>query len=426
MSDKILVFPSSTEIGYEIRRSFEFVKNIKLCGASDSFDRRDSLLYEEFFTLPSVSNEQACLDALNAEINIRGITHIFPAHDDATYFLSKNKDKLKAKVLALNFDVVDVLRYKSKTYDLLTAIVPTPLYFHDKSNGLSDSDFPVFCKPDRGQGSQGVCVAYSRNDLPIGGYIYCELLTGDEYTIDCLSDNNGNLIYSMGRIRKATRNGISTTTEFVADDEFITYAKLISDCLSIKGAWFFQMKRDKSGKLKLLEVAPRVAGTMGLARARGVNLPLLHKFIFDGCTVDVIENDQPNRVMRSLEQTANFSIPKVLYMDFDDTLVKDGLVNSHLLSFVFTVYNKCGSVVLITRHANVLSSSLSKYRLSGVFDRVIHITNQKKKSEFIKADLEQYSVKPYGYILFVDDSFSERKDVSDSLGIDTVDHTAFC
>ena len=39
----------------------------------------------------------------------------------------------------------------------------------------------------------------------------------------------------------------------------------------MNGSWFFQMKRDSEGHLKLLEIAPRIGGTSSLYRIKGVN-----------------------------------------------------------------------------------------------------------------------------------------------------------
>lgn len=45
-------------------------------------------------------------------------------------------------------------------------------------------------------------------------------------------------------------------------------AQTISERLKLKGAWFFQVKLATNGILILLEVAPRIAGTMAVNRVR--------------------------------------------------------------------------------------------------------------------------------------------------------------
>jgi len=65
--------------------------------------------------------------------------------------------------------------------------------------------------------------------------------------------------------------------------------------------WFFQVKENKEGELALLEVAPRVAGTMSMSRMLGVNLPLLSLFSFMGYEVNILKNNFGIEVDRSLK-----------------------------------------------------------------------------------------------------------------------------
>jgi hypothetical protein len=59
-------------------------------------------------------------------------------------------------------------------------------------------------------------------------------------------------------------------------------ANKINKKLHFRGVWFFQVKENINGDLSLLEIAPRVAGTMALSRLKGVNLPLMSLFDFSG------------------------------------------------------------------------------------------------------------------------------------------------
>ncbi|MBQ6817251.1 MAG: carbamoylphosphate synthase large subunit short form, partial [Bacilli bacterium] len=55
--------------------------------------------------------------------------------------------------------------------------------------------------------------------------------------------------------------------------------------------------------------------------------------------------------------------------------------------------------------------TLNKYKIYNMFDNIIHIGKDEKKSEYIE---EKDSI-------FIDDSFSERKDVYDNKNIPVFD-----
>ena len=79
----------------------------------------------------------------------------------------------------------------------------------------------------------------------------------------------------------------------------------------LRGAWFFQMKRNQQGRPVLLEAAPRVSGGMGLYRNLGVNLPLLSVYDRLGLEVDV----QPNGY--------DIVMDRALISRFDSNIVYD-------------------------------------------------------------------------------------------------------
>jgi len=79
------------------------------------------------------------------------IDYIFPAFDDVIVALAKNSDLIKAKIVASPLDTCAVTRSKSKTYRALRDEVRVPKIY-DSSAAVDR--FPVFVKPDKGQGSQ--------------------------------------------------------------------------------------------------------------------------------------------------------------------------------------------------------------------------------------------------------------------------------
>jgi carbamoyl-phosphate synthase large subunit len=70
-------------------------------------------------------------------------------------------------------------------------------------------------------------------------------------------------------------NGISVQGEFVHEQEIIQYCTLIIHELQLHGNIGIQVKKSATGKFLVLEINPRVQGTIAAALGAGINLPLL-------------------------------------------------------------------------------------------------------------------------------------------------------
>jgi hypothetical protein len=198
----------------------------------------------------------------------------------------------------------------------------------------------------------------------------------------------------------------------VEDDEFRRYADRISERLEFHGAWFFQLKRDEDGRLYLLEVCPRISGTMATFRVVGVNFPLLTILEHERVEVVVAPEEFNVEIDRALVNRYRHDLVyERIYVDLDDTLVLDGEVNNELARFLFQCINRGCHVALLSRSAGDVEAVLAEHRLAGLFDEVIQIGPTESKAAHID---------PAGAI-FIDDSFSERMDVRSRLRIPTFD-----
>jgi len=101
-----------------------------------------------------------------------------------------------------------------------------------------------------------------------------QYLPGDEYSVDCLC-NQGNALLVLPRLRKKMVNGISVNGEFVREDKIIDYCTRIIKELQLHGNIGIQVKANDEGEFLVLEINPRVQGTISAALGAGVNLPLL-------------------------------------------------------------------------------------------------------------------------------------------------------
>jgi carbamoyl-phosphate synthase large subunit len=409
---RVLVFPAGTEIGLEIHQALQHCKEVELFGAGQAVSNHAPFVYERYHQLPSI-HEEKWLPALIELCEALEIDYIFPAYDDVVVALAYHRAALPAVVLTANEETCRITRSKSLTYQALGAVVRVPHTHHS----TTATDFPLFVKPDRGQGSQGAQLVRNADELSaavgsINDPIVCEYLPGEEYTIDCFSDRNLGVLFCGARVRLRMRNGIAVHTQSVTLDGAQEIADGIHTALKMRGAWFFQLKRANNGELTLLEVAPRIAGSMSTHRVQGINFPLLTIFEHERLPLQLLTNPMPVELDRSLQNQYRLGLYyEALYIDLDDTLLVSGKVNLDALRLVYSCINRKIPVILITRHDGNLTNTLIQYRLTGLFDEIIHLNRNQRKSEHVR----------HVNAIFVDDSFAERQDVHQLLGIPTFD-----
>ena len=410
----ILVFPAGTEIAFEIHDALKNSKFVRLFGAT-SVPCHAEFVFQTCVTgLPFV-DDPALIPALNRVIDAYGIDYVYPAHDSALLRFSEERDALHAKVVASARETVGICRSKTRTYRFLSGAPSLPAFY-----GSPDEipGYPVFIKPAVGQGSQGARIIRDRSHLEEAlsegqEYTICEYLPGEELTVDCFTDRHGSLLVVSPRSRERIRAGIAVRSRNLPlTEELQSIAEDLNRRLSFNGAWFFQVKKNAAGQFRLLEIAPRIAGTMGLTRNLGINMPLLTLYNFWGIDVSLIPNREDlllDRAFISRFQT-DLSYSSV-YVDFDDTLIVRGKVNAFLMMFLYQAFNQGKRLCLLTRHSTDIFADLEKACIpASLFSEIIRLDEAGAKTDYIAPDS-----------IFIDDSFSERKRVRDALGIPVFD-----
>jgi carbamoyl-phosphate synthase large subunit len=409
---QVLVFPAGTEIGLEIHQSLQHCKEVVLHGAGQQTSDHAPFVYESFHVLPSIY-ESGWLEALIDLCRSLTIEYIFPAYDDVIVTLARHRGVIPATVLTASDDVCEITRSKLQTYEHLKNVVRVPRIFSLRERKA----FPLFVKPDRGQGSQGTHLVRSEAELVyairhIDDPIVCEFLPGEEFTVDCFSDREHGILFCGARLRMRVRNGIAIHTKSVHLECAEVIAARIHETLGMRGAWFFQLKRATDGKLALMEVAPRIAGSMATHRAQGINFPLLTIYEHERRKLQLITLPFKIELDRSLRNRCRLNIEyDWLYIDLDDTLLVRGKVNIDALRLVFSCINRKIPVTLLTRHCGDLEATLETHRLTGLFDEIIHLDCRQRKSDFITRKNS----------ILLDDSFAERLDAQQNRNILTFD-----
>jgi hypothetical protein len=411
---RVLVFPCGAENGLEILDALRYSVHAEVYGAS-SVDDHGRLAFERYEGgLPHI-NDPAFLPALQALVERLGIDLLFPTHDTVCEFLAAHAGELRCAIVNGDKATAALLRRKSATYAFFADRPWAPRVFASPRDVTA---WPAVVKPDQGQGGQGIAVVADEAQAVhamagIAEPLLVEYLPGAEVTVDCFTDRHGKLVFAGARTRERVRAGISMRSRPLPRDEAIqAIAADINASLALRGPWFFQAKRDRTGAWKLLEIACRVAGAMVAHRAQGVNIPLLALLDHKGIDVAAHADDRVALVDRRITTRADFNFDfDTVFLDYDDTLVIDGKVVPAVIGFVHAMIGRGKRVVLVTRHAHDLHASLRAVRLdASLFDAIVHL-----------ADGEPKSAHMHARAIFVDNHYPERAEVARVHGIPVFD-----
>lgn len=414
----VLIFPAGSEIGLEILNSLKYSHHVTVYGASGKSDHA-SFVYDEGRYVEDGNlyvDREDFIERFNGYLNHLDIEFIYPTHDSIANFLAENQGRLKAKLISSPARTNRIARFKRETYRHFAAHDFCPEVYSPPFDKL---EYPVFMKPDDGQGGKGTFRVNDAQDLAFylakfPDLLVTEFLPGDELSVDCFTDFKGDLLFVGSRTRERVQMGISfRSTAIEPDDEIMSIAHAINRAIELDGAWFFQVKRDRSGRYKLLEFAPRQSSTMGLYRHSGVNFALLSYFNAQKIPVQVLCNDYRLQLDRCLynRYRAEFSYQRV-YIDFDETLIAEGKVHDRVMAFLYQCRNHKIDIVLLTKHRYVLDETLERHGIArSLFTDIVQLSIDQDKWRCIN---------PEGAI-FIDNYWMDRRDVKENLGIPVFD-----
>lgn len=410
----VLIFPSGAENAIEIYRSIRYSIHVNAMVASSRNDISQLIYDTQVLSLPEMDHP-SFIEELRRLIDEQGIDIIFPSHDSAALFLAEHARLLGAKVVNSDAYTNRICRHKRMTYDLFKDELFCPTVFDSNTQSLR---YPIYAKPDIGQGGEGARLIRNAEEhqqvVDDPDLIFLEHLPGREFTVDCFSNRAGNLLFAGVRERVEVRMGISfRSREIEITREIRDIAERINATLKLRGLWFFQLKESSEDRLKLLEVSTRAAGTGGFFRHKGVNLPLLTIFDLLDMSVEIEPNNYDVELFRSTINLYRYSFEYYnVYVDFDDTLLVNGRVNSVLIGYLYAAAS-CGKrLILVTKHEHSVEDTLRRHRISpDLFDDIVHLDPHDSKAKWID---------PSGSI-FIDNWYKERKEVRDAYGIPVFD-----
>jgi hypothetical protein len=415
---RVLIFPAGSEIGLEIQRALKYSHHVEVFGASGKRDHAAVLYAPERYVEDAglYVQQPDFIERLNAHLRRLDIAFIYPTHDTVAAFLAAQQARIAARVVGSCAETNRIARSKRLSYAAFQRFDFCPQLF---AVSQADLPFPLFLKPDQGQGGQGAARVDDAQALAFhlrnaNEPVLTEYLPGQELSVDCFTDFERTLRFVGPRTRERVQMGISLRSASVPVSAEIRHiAQTINDTVVLNGAWFFQLRQDRNGRYKLLEFAPRQSSTMGLYRHAGVNFALLSLFNAQAIPVQILHNDYALALDRCLHNRyqADLAFSRV-YIDFDETVIADGQVNEYVMCFLYQCRNRGIELVLLTKHRHDLTQTLHDHGIAAnLFDATIQLA---------QADAKWQAIDPDGAI-FIDNYWFDRREVKQRLGIPVFD-----
>lgn len=417
MKKNVMIFPCGSQPAIDINNCLRESLRFEVFGASSISDHGKYAFKNYIGNVPNIADPNFLVQ-FNKILKQNNIHFIIPTHDSIALFLIEQQLDLAAMVVASEIETNKICRYKSLTYKKFHNYNFIPKLFNSKEEV---NEFPVFLKPDAGQGGKGTYIVNSKEELYFilnlfPDLLVCEYLPGEEFTVDCFTDRNTNLRLISPRTRGRVFGGISVNSRLIeTNDEIQHIAQTLNNKLKFRGYWFFQLKTDQSGKLKLLEISTRMAGTSCLTMNRDINLPLLALMDAMDMDIEIIPNNYEIELDRAFINRYRLDIKyERVYVDLDDTLIlRNEYCNQYLLMFLYQCLNNKKEIILITKHNFNVNETLLRYKISpSIFSHIIQMNLTDNKFQYIGDGKEA---------IFIDNSFAERKEIKEKLNIPTFD-----
>lgn len=267
-------------------------------------------LKEHFIQIPKASDKEFIPELLRICTEEK-VDVILPLVTRELFLLAEHQalfEEQGIKVLVSSHQAIQVANNKTACYQFLQSKgIKVPQFFAVHSvdefkhaiKNLGYPQVPVCFKPSVSNGSRGFRIVAQKdeaellfNTKPYQEYIRFEdalrilsskpfpqllvssYLPGEEFSVDCLADN-GKAKLVVPRLRTKMINGISVQGAIVRDDAIINYCAQIIEAIGLHGNIGIQVKRNEEGVALLLEINPRVQGTIVAVLGAGVNLPVM-------------------------------------------------------------------------------------------------------------------------------------------------------
>ena len=249
--------------------------------AADMSNTAPALCFAEGkFILPKIGTD----NYIESLINIcrdNNIALVVPTIDTELLILAKNKARIEsetsAKIMISNSESVKSCCDKKLTAKFfLEHGFGLPKTLTEENISTSSYTFPLFIKPENGSSSINAFRVNNEEELKffldyVPHPIVQECVVGTEYTVDCFSDFDANIISIVPRIRIATRGGEVLKGKIDKNHVIISDVKKLVQTFGFIGQTTVQCFLCEDGSIKYIEINPRFGGGAPMSIGAGAD-----------------------------------------------------------------------------------------------------------------------------------------------------------
>jgi|GEM_PF-1846153 len=256
------------------------------------------LLCDEFVTIPSPKSDDF-IPAMQKIVRELNIDLVIPTSDEECLALAKNRAHLEnIKTIPIGgFDGVMSSKDKLELYNATKHLDIVPMTFGIQK-GASIAEIkklvglPAFIKPRMGRGGrhthsvmndsaeeQKKLDAYWNSFEDDFGAPICQpLIESSDYGIDAYINSRGEIHFGAARKKLKVNAGnkiVGMRSVSIRAPDMEEICKKIIEIFGLKGIIEIEMRKDASGKIYVLDVNPRVGGSIYISKASGRNIAML-------------------------------------------------------------------------------------------------------------------------------------------------------
>lgn len=347
---KVMVTGVGSEGAYGVIKSLrDYYKNrIYIIGLDTNINCANKKFVDKFIvSLKRTDNKY--YDYILDNLKKNEIDIFWPIPTEELNFFAENKADLErrtnSKVMIGDIKSIIISNNKATLYDYFQDIIPDYIPKYRICNNLDQIERAVFelgypnkrvCfKKVTGSGSRGFRVLFSEHDeynslmneypsqtvcrwdslkdilkdkVDLPNIMIMEYLPKSEYDVDIIC-KDGKSYCIIPRLNYKMHFGMSLVTKTCFNKEITDISKLIVEKLNLSYIVSLTFKMDEYNKLKLLEINPRVPGTIIATTYSGVNYPKL--------AIDLLLNKYSNE-----EVKINWN--KTIIRYWEDIVINEG------------------------------------------------------------------------------------------------------
>lgn len=281
----ILVSGASGIVGYGVLKSLRLnSEKYKLIGAT-IYDDSVAPAFCDIFEQAPMTSDECYIPWICEIIRKHNVDIIIPGIEADMISWNKNRKELNKTgvfVLLNNPELIELCSDKWNFYEKLCS-ANSKLAIESRLNGSfeeleKDFGLPFLLKPRKGFASKGIVKVenketFEKNKEHLGSILMAQPIIGnieEEYTVSAFFDKKSKLLCYMSLIRKLAKEGFTEKAEVVEIEGIKEAIEELKEIFKPIGSTNFQFRLHE-GKLKLLEINPRISSATSIRTAFGYN-----------------------------------------------------------------------------------------------------------------------------------------------------------